>query len=393
MTARTSSDPSTEYRAVLPHRDKKREPEQDIAKGIGMLFVIFLHTITLFTLGGRDTETTGLVSIVVLALFGYMMPFYFIMSGYNYKPGVPYGVSVRKRAKQLLIPLFNFSVAIWVLLGAYLCLRGETDALTLFKSYIAYWLTDPLAGWVGLDASRTLVAQSVGPTWFIKCLMLAFLIFTALAPYALKKASSMFSVIVGLFGLSYIVVYCVDKLPGIDNLPWNADAAPAAAGLMLMGVVMRKYKLFDWQFTDKKKSIINSLIALGILIYLQVEIPGVGMFSSGRIAYKMGPVEVFVTLICGILGTVFLMNVSKLLVKAKYLGTFLAYVGQNSLVVLIIHGPIMRVFCDLFGLTGAPAGAVGLANLAVFVLTLLTSVFFVYLKGLLNKRMKKGRSS
>lgn len=391
LTVNSPSVPSTGYRAVLPNRDKKREPEQDIAKGIGMLFVIFLHTVTLYTLGGRDTETSGLVSIVVLALFGYMMPFYFIMSGYNYKPGVPYGVSVRKRAKQLLIPLFNFTVAIWVLLGAYLCLRGETDVPTLFKSYIAYWLTDPLAGWAGLDASRTLVAQSVGPTWFIKCLMLAYLIFTAVAPYALKKTSSMFSVILGLFGLSYVFAACIDRLPGIDGLPWNADVAPAAAGLMLIGVVMRKYKLFDWHFTDKRKSMVNSLIALGVLIYLQVEVPGVGMFSSGRIAYKMGPAEVFVTLACGVLGTVFLMNLSKLLVKAKYLGTFLAYVGQNSLVVLIIHGPVMRVFCDIFGLTGAPAGSIGLANLAVFVLTLLTSIFFIYLKGLLNRSLLKGR--
>lgn len=115
-----------------------------------MLFVIFLHTITLFTLGGRDTDTSGIASIVLLSLFGYMMPFYFIMSGYNYKPGaLPYRTSVRKRAKQLLIPLFNFTLVIWVLLGAYLCLRGETD---------------PLTGWVGLDASRTLVAQAVGPT-------------------------------------------------------------------------------------------------------------------------------------------------------------------------------------------------------------------------------------
>lgn len=49
----------------------------------------------------------------------------------------------------------------------------------------------------------------------------------------------------------------------------------------------------------------------------------------------------------------------------------------------------MRVLCDLFGITGAPAGTVGLANLAVFILTLLLSVFFIYLKGLLNHKHKQ----
>ncbi len=101
------SNTSTAYRAILPNRDPNRQPEQDIAKGIGMLFVIFLHTVTLFTLGGRDTDPSGLASILFLALTGYMMPFFFIMSGYNYKPGaLSYGASVLKRAKQLLVTVF-----------------------------------------------------------------------------------------------------------------------------------------------------------------------------------------------------------------------------------------------------------------------------------------------
>jgi len=377
-------EPTTGYRPVLPHRDKTRQPEQDIAKGIGMLFVIFLHTVTLYTLGGRDTEASGLISILFLALMGYMMPFFFIMSGYNYKPGVlSYGASIRKRAKQLLIPLFNYTVAIWVLLGTYLCLRGETDVLTLLKSYVAYWLTDPLAGWIGLDASRTLVAQAVGPTWFVKCLMVAYLIFSAVAPYALKKPTSMISVILGLFGLSFIITSFV------DDLPWDAEVAPAAAGLMLVGTLMKKYQLFENRETKTVWTVINTLVAVAILVYLQVEVPGVGMISGGRITYKMGAVEVFVTLICGVLGTLFLINVSKVLMKLKVLGTFLAYVGQNSLIVLIIHGAIMRIFCDIFGLTGAPAGSIGLANVAVFFLTLLFTVFFIYIKGLINKKVKE----
>lgn len=116
------SDPSIAYRPILPVQDKKREPVQDIAKGIGMLFVILLHTTTLFTLGGRDTEVSGLASILFLALMGYMMPFFFIMSGYNFKPGVmSYGACIRKRAKQLLIPLLNYTIAIYGCCWAHTC--------------------------------------------------------------------------------------------------------------------------------------------------------------------------------------------------------------------------------------------------------------------------------
>ena len=115
---------------------------------------------------------------------------------------------------------------------------------------------------------------------------------------------------------------------------------------------------------------------------------GVGMISGGRINYQMGPVEVFLTMVCGVLGTFFLMNISKLLVKVKGLNAFLAYVGQNSLIVLILHGPIMRIYSDIFGLTGTPAGSFGLTNLYVFLLTLLTSVLFIYLKGLINSKSR-----
>lgn len=383
MKAKTSST-TNDYHVILPKLDKKRDPVQDIAKGIGMLFVIFLHTTTLFTVGGRDTVPSGLVTILFLSIMGYMMPFFFMISGYNYKPGtLSYRDSVRKRAKQLLVPLFNYTIVIWIILGAYLCLRGETGPWTLFKSYIAYWLTDPLAGWVGLDASRTLVAQAVGPTWFIQCLMVSYLIFAAVAPYAVQKHGTMFSAIVGLVFLSYIITLFV------DNLPWDAEIAPAAAAMMLIGFLMRKRELFGERHSNTKWNTINALVALAILVHLQMKVPGVGMISGGRINFQMGAVEVFLTMICGVLGTYFLMYFSKLLMKVKGLNAFLAYVGQNSLIVLILHGPIMRIYSDIFGLTGSPAGSFGLTNLYVFLLTLLTTVLFIYLKGLINSKIKR----
>ncbi|MCR5709565.1 MAG: acyltransferase [Bacteroidales bacterium] len=352
-----------------------------------MLYVLFLHSVTLFTLGGRDTQVSGLASLLILAVFGYTMPFFFIMSGYNYKPGaLSYGATILKRARQLLIPLVNYSIVIWVILGAYLCLRGETSPLPLLKSYVAFWITDPLAGWLGLDASRTLVAQAIGPTWFIKCLMMSYLIFAAVAPFALKKNTSAFSVVMGLFIASYIIAHFV------DDLPWDAEAAPAGAGLMLIGTLMRKHRLLESHPTRGIWIVINTIVALAILFQLQRIAPGAGMFSGGRLVYKTGPIEVFITLAFGIIGTVFLMNISRWLARFKHPGTFLAYFGQNSLVALIIHGAIMRIYCDIFGVTGSPAGKFGLANLIVFILTAATTTLFIYLKGRMNIRMQNRRA-
>lgn len=53
-----------------------------------------------------------------------------------------------------------------------------------------------------------------------------------------------------------------------------------------------------------------------------------------------------------------------------------------------VHGPIMRIYANIFGLTGSPAGSFGLINLYVFLLTLVTSVLFIYLKGLINSKSR-----
>lgn len=68
MEAKTSSGAIAGYHVILPKLDKNRDSVQDVAKGIGMLFVIFLHTTTLFTVGGRDTVPSGLVTILFLSL-------------------------------------------------------------------------------------------------------------------------------------------------------------------------------------------------------------------------------------------------------------------------------------------------------------------------------------
>ena len=53
-------------------RPPKGSVEQDIAKGLAILFVIFLHSVQL--------KSSAME--IVLAFGGYAMPFFFLMSGY-----------------------------------------------------------------------------------------------------------------------------------------------------------------------------------------------------------------------------------------------------------------------------------------------------------------------
>ncbi len=90
--------------------------EQDISKGIAILYVVLIHCIPM-------TEN---VDRVVRALFGMAMPVFFFFSGYNYKPStLGYGQNIKKRAKQLFIPLLKYSLVVLAIMVIMVCLFSE----------------------------------------------------------------------------------------------------------------------------------------------------------------------------------------------------------------------------------------------------------------------------
>ena len=81
----------------------KRMVSQDIAKGIAILLVCLLHII----------EVPQIIRIICGLLFGYAMPFFLFMTGYNYKnKGLSPWQNIKKRLVQILKPLFLYSFII-----------------------------------------------------------------------------------------------------------------------------------------------------------------------------------------------------------------------------------------------------------------------------------------
>ena len=90
-------------------RPPERSAEQDIAKGLAILFVVFIHS----------TKLKSSTMDIVLTFAGYAMPFFFLMSGYYYKPGRrTWRQNVSKRLRQLLIWDVPFTLMAGIL-GAY----------------------------------------------------------------------------------------------------------------------------------------------------------------------------------------------------------------------------------------------------------------------------------
>lgn len=341
---------------------KSRMEEQDVGKGLAMIMVLFLHSVTLFTEGGRDLTVSG-ATLVMGAMFGYIMGFFVIMAGYNYKKSSEsWGKTVLKRLKQLLLPVFVIATVIWVLLGAYLVIRGETDIRQIVNSYFAFWVTDPVAKMIGLDASRTFVAQALGPVWFIKSLFTASLIFLAVADYALEKASRLFSIVTGLLMATFVL-----RIWEID-LPWLGEIAPAMCAIMLLGAYMKKLDIYTGHESKTSYKWLNAIAAFAFVFSLGMVVPRVGMISSGRIDMVAGPMEVYITAIYCVLGTYVMLAICRPLAKVPVVSTFLKWFGKNCMFVLLIHGAVLRIFTDLFGITGGDT-KVRVRNILAFICT------------------------
>ena len=90
---------------------KSRLEFVDIAKGIGIMIVCFGHS------GAED--------VVISWIGGFIVPLFFILSGYMYKDkGIPVGKDLYNKGKKLLKPYLFFSVVLFPILSLHLpCTR------------------------------------------------------------------------------------------------------------------------------------------------------------------------------------------------------------------------------------------------------------------------------
>lgn len=85
---------------------KKHYRELDIAKGIGIILVVFGHSITQY-----NNQVSGIWSVIYNFIYSFHMPFFFLISGILStrlldKSIQEKKVSIRKKAVRLLVPYF-----------------------------------------------------------------------------------------------------------------------------------------------------------------------------------------------------------------------------------------------------------------------------------------------
>ncbi|MBR6917996.1 MAG: acyltransferase family protein [Clostridia bacterium] len=310
---------------------KPRMLEQDIAKGIAIILVMALHTLTI---------SKGIYNILG-GLFGFIMPFYFFMAGYNHRPyRYTYKEIIRKRIKQIGVPFFTYSISITLISGAYYMIAEGYTFKMVLNSYLTLILTRPFAVSVG-------IRQMSGPYtcimagWFIIMLFMASLIFYAVVDFALSKPARFVSVFTGLLIVTMIFAH-FDIV-----LPLHVCEAPAVAAIMLTGAMFGQNKLLAPNI-KRWMIVINSLVAYALFVTLALMFRGSGFISGGNMWDKtLKEWAVVLSAVFVIVGTYPFVHFCRCLVKTGFVGKALAWCGNYSMKLLFIHEIVQLFICAI----------------------------------------------
>lgn len=334
----------------------KRIAAIDVAKGIGILLVVFAHIV------GFNLSNT--------IIYSFHMPLFFILSGMvmNVEKYRSFKCFIKNKLKSLIVPyLFFCLLSIAIVFILYLVVEISETPMFLLKSlYSVFW--SPYS----LDFNT--------PLWFLPCLFITELMYYLI--YRLCKKKYLICI------FTAIIVACgwiaESKLIPFDFsiLPFNLSSACFSLGFLAIGNLFApfvKQKLLHQKNT--KSTIIKCLcicvlsfciMTVFALINGKVNIGG-GTFSNGVWTY-----------ISGVSGTLGILCLSQILCNSR----FLNFCGKNSLTIMGCHMLIVSVILDILPLFSR----IGLGficefkllheiifSILLFIITLLLSLLFTIL--------------
>ena len=360
---------------------EKKIETVDVAKGLGIILVIFAHIC--------------LKEPLLTVIYSFHIPLFFFMAGamYNSEKYTSFKTLLKSKLKSLGIPYLIFCF-IGVLYAVAVTLA---ECVIHEKTISDLWvlLYRCLYSIVWAPYSKRYFGFFNVPMWFVPCLLMVFILFYFANKFIKKKwmlaGAAVLISFVGWLGESSLIP--VD----FSFLPWNLGSACFSFGFFAIGNLSASFlkeKLFSMQLNAKKRVMLIIAFVLSMALVIPFALLN-GKISIGSRELNNG----FLLYATGIIGTIGILCISKAIGKCKLLQFF----GKNSFKVMGIHYVIYSVLFGLITrLDGSKAsGTVDkyrmnlLYATAIFlVVTALTAVFIIIYNRIYQKVSKKnGRAS
>jgi len=291
----------------------------DIAKGIGIIFVVL----------GHNWLTEHHKGELWRVLYSFHMPLFFFLAGVVMKVPQNFYAMLRARAHALLKPFFVILLLLGVVKLAIAVAQG-----TFEPRFFGYF-------WgVAYATGNTLVWT---PMWFLPHLFLAsvachlvlrattrlthawlWVTLSGVALFALGAAN------LGMFWHPEPVDWRFMGIAGLPGLPWSADLLPVTMAFMLVGCVLApQVKRLRWNpWAGGAATLLFALLHIVFNDSIDLNLRVMGY-----------PLVVVPQAALGIYGV---LQLSALLASWSAAAGPLAYLGRGSLFILIFHDTLQR---------------------------------------------------
>ena len=355
-------------------------------KGMAIFGLVMIHLV-FDTSGTGDTDSSVAFEFIYCFLF-----MFFVVSGYFYRPERGFWNNTKKRLSQLLVAYVLCTVILTAVMYVYLVMTGyslEPSELvnvtwrcligkTAFQTY-------------GEEVPFFGVFEIGQGYYFIEIMIVAFVIFYAVADWALKDIRRS---LLTMFLLATVTCAIVEVI-GV-KLPFYAESAPLAAALMLAGAVMGKYKIASyiengWR-TKRYWAIFIIMFVIGV-VFISFFPTGLRFNTSRYGAY--GGWSAYPFLVIAISCGYVLLTVSSFLSKIPLMSNLFMFLGEHTLVILLFHTFYAKLlispFCtfDLINYTPTLAIPSGMTlAIASIILSIITGYVVVWVKRNILTRKK-----
>lgn len=311
---------------------------QNIAKGILICSVVFFHSKICI-----DYSVINNFNILFL-IFPCVIGVFFFYSGYNYKPQkrTP-KESIKKRTKQLLLPLLIIWGLSTILIVPMLLLTNSATLYSIMQSYMYVAISEPWAMMIGMNISNCNfdLVLCIEAGWFLYTLWIVSCIFYLIVDFVNEKISRHIITVALLVSISFLM----GKFLG-PYLPFVINCYPVVLAIMLTAAYLKKSNFLDKEESTAikcTKVIVFELIIIliSVICYYAFGTNMAGSLKGGSFDNSITGFDAYIAYIFAVLGTYIIHNISKLISKIPVISTVFEKFGENSALVYITHGIII----------------------------------------------------
>lgn len=272
---------------------KKRIEWIDMAKGYGILLVIYGHIDEFGTIGRW--------------IYSFHVPLFFLLSGYVFNSDGGWKQFLKKKCRTILVPYFAYGIPIL--------------AVRFIKTYLQESLN---ASSVWKIMEMFLLQKRLTTLWFLTCLFCLSLLFYVLTKLIRSDALLIcVSIVAAALGVRYYST-------GGQPLVWNVDACLTALPFFCAGYLCKKKSAMTARFFEGRRI---WAVMLGAL-FANLFFCGLNIRHSGATLDMYQSVYWWASLVypAAFAGILFIVCLSKLRTVEG-----IAYIGRNSLIYFAWH--------------------------------------------------------